>query len=273
MVGMDGFGGGGDLGKGPSKEDRRQLWSVPTATDNPGLHRSCNLGFSDLLTIYRAEDLRFLSDIDDLSTTFWNLKKVVSEPKSANSSVNRGQEKVSKEILCKIALYNTRDMSSSTTNNDLGEHSSPPPKRGIKGTTKAKRSRYIIKIPLQKNNSNEAPLEEPRPPEAQNVDPVPSQPIVGEPNHPLPRNVEPHQCQPQIEHPTIVNEFVEQSPLHSNAFVVPTTFSGHLPPSVASQIAGGRRISLSSPSEANGSPASLPSQGNQNVVHVEGTTE
>ncbi|KAL2327535.1 hypothetical protein Fmac_020962 [Flemingia macrophylla] len=232
-----------------------------------------------ILHIEEAEDLRFLSDIDDLSTTFWNLKKAVSEPKSANSSVNKGQEKLNNVVSePKTATFigaqrSRENMSSSAANNDLGEHSSPPPKRGIKGTTKAKRARYIIKIPLQKNNSNEAPLEEPRPPEAQNADPVPSQPIVGEPNHPLPRDFEPHQCQPQIEQPTIGNEFVEQSPLHSNAFVVPTTSSSYLPPSVASQIVGGRRISLSSPSQANGSPASLPSQDNQNVVNVEGTTE
>ncbi|KAL2340598.1 hypothetical protein Fmac_008538 [Flemingia macrophylla] len=41
-----------------------------------------------------AEDLRFLSDIDDLSTTFWKLNKAVSEPKSAYSSVIRDQEKL-----------------------------------------------------------------------------------------------------------------------------------------------------------------------------------
>ncbi|KAL2325746.1 hypothetical protein Fmac_024804 [Flemingia macrophylla] len=84
---------------------------------------------------------------------------------------------------------------------------------------------------------------------------------IGQPNHPQPRNVEPNQSQPQIEQPTIGNEFVEQSPLHSNAFVVPTTSPSHLPPSIVSQ------------SQANGFPTSLPSQGNQNLVQVEGTTE
>ncbi|KAL2347597.1 hypothetical protein Fmac_001597 [Flemingia macrophylla] len=47
-----------------------------------------------------------------------------------------------------VVEQSASNISSSVANKDLGEHSSPPSKRGIKGTTKAKRARYIIKIPL-----------------------------------------------------------------------------------------------------------------------------
>ncbi|KAL2331114.1 hypothetical protein Fmac_018695 [Flemingia macrophylla] len=107
MVGMDGFGAGGDVGRVPNTENLRQLGSVPTEgavfdasqyaffgqdtvvqeVELGGLEDDDDLPESNeeefILHREEAEDLRSLSDIDDLSTTFWKLNKAVSEPKSA----------------------------------------------------------------------------------------------------------------------------------------------------------------------------------------------
>ncbi|XP_027938697.1 protein PAT1 homolog isoform X1 [Vigna unguiculata] len=105
MVDMDGFGTGGDVGGVPNTEDLRQLGNVSTegavfdasqyaffGSDSAvqevelgGLEDDDDLLESNgefIVNREEAEDLKSLSDIDDLSTTFWKLNKVVSGPKS-----------------------------------------------------------------------------------------------------------------------------------------------------------------------------------------------
>ncbi|TKY49357.1 PAT1-like 1 [Spatholobus suberectus] len=114
MVDMDGFGAGGDVEGVPNTEDLRQLGNVPTEgavfdasqyaffgkdtvvqeVELGGLEDDNDLPESNeeefILNREEAEDVRSLSDIDDLSTTFWKLNKVVSGPKSAGFMGERG---------------------------------------------------------------------------------------------------------------------------------------------------------------------------------------
>ncbi|KAL2340637.1 hypothetical protein Fmac_008577 [Flemingia macrophylla] len=83
----------GDVGRDPNIEDLRQLRSVLTGglDDDDVLPKSNEEEF--ILHREEAEDVRSVSDIDDLSTTFWKLNKVVSEPKSAGFIGEQGSRK------------------------------------------------------------------------------------------------------------------------------------------------------------------------------------
>ncbi|XP_061344610.1 protein PAT1 homolog [Gastrolobium bilobum] len=96
----------GDIGGAPNTKDLRQLGDIPSGgavfdasqyaffgkdsvqeVELGGLEDDDYLPASEsneeefFLNKEEAEDVRSLSDIDDLSTTFWNLNKVVSEPR------------------------------------------------------------------------------------------------------------------------------------------------------------------------------------------------
>lgn len=113
MVDMDGFGGGGDVGGVPNTEDLRQLGNVPTdgavfdasqyaffgkdavvqEVELGGLEDDDLLESNEeefILNREEAEDIKSLSDVDDLSTTFWKLNKVVSGPKTTGFVGERG---------------------------------------------------------------------------------------------------------------------------------------------------------------------------------------
>ncbi|KAL2347315.1 hypothetical protein Fmac_001315 [Flemingia macrophylla] len=106
---------------------------------------------------------------------------------------------------------------------------------------KGKRPKYVIKLPLQKAPVVESPIVQPNPSEAENIEPIPSEPSV----------VQPTPSQPPIVQP---NQPISSQPI---------------PSSMASQCDGAKGISLSSPSQHNASPISMPSQCNQNVLEVD----
>ncbi|KAL2339960.1 hypothetical protein Fmac_007900 [Flemingia macrophylla] len=134
---------------------------------------------------------------------------------------------------------------SSTGNNEVGEKSSPHPKKAQKLAAKGKRSRYVIKLPLQIGKSTHTPIVEPRQSQPKNVQPTPSEPEKFDSIPPIP------------------------SP-HLNAS--PTPSSTQIHSSRASQNCGPRVSPLSSPSEPNASPHSIPSTRQENVVMQEQTS-
>ncbi|RDX62571.1 Protein PAT1-like 1, partial [Mucuna pruriens] len=108
---MDGFGAGGRVEGVPNTEDLRQLGNASTVFDasqyaffgKDTVVQEVELGGLEddddllepneeefILNREEAEDLKSLSDIDDLSTTFWKLNKVVSGPKIAEFIGERG---------------------------------------------------------------------------------------------------------------------------------------------------------------------------------------
>ncbi|KAL2321731.1 hypothetical protein Fmac_026110 [Flemingia macrophylla] len=115
---------------------------------------------------------------------------------------------------------------------------------------KGKRPKYVIKLPLQKAPVVESPIVQPNPSEAENIEPIPSQPSVVQPTPSQPPIVQPMPSEPPIVQP---NQPILSQPI---------------PSSMASQCAGARGISLSSPSQHNASPISMPSRCNQNVLEV-----
>ncbi|KAL2347354.1 hypothetical protein Fmac_001354 [Flemingia macrophylla] len=147
------------------------------------------------------------------------------------------------------------DMSSGG-NKDIPETSSPAAKSREKGTMKGKKPKYVIKLPLQKAPVVESPIVQPNPSEAENVVPIPSQPSVVELTHSQPSIVQPMPSQPPIVQPMQPN--INQ-PMSSQP----------LPSSMGSQCAAARCTSLSSPSQQNASPISMPSRDNQNVFQEE----
>ncbi|KAL2339770.1 hypothetical protein Fmac_007710 [Flemingia macrophylla] len=118
-------------------------------------------------------------------------------------------------------------------------------------TMKGKRPKYVIKLPLQKAPVVESSIVQPNPSEAENIEPIPSQPSVVQPTPSQPPIVQPMPSEPPIVQP---NQPISSQPI---------------PSSMASQCAGARGISLSSPSQHNASPISMPSRCNQNVLEVD----
>ncbi|XP_027339820.1 protein PAT1 homolog isoform X1 [Abrus precatorius] len=114
MVDMDGFGAGVDVEGAPNTDDPRPLGNVSTdeavfdasqyaffgqdavvhEVELGGLEDDDDLPESNeeefILNREEAEDVKSLSDIDDLSTTFWKLNKVVSGPNSTGFIGERG---------------------------------------------------------------------------------------------------------------------------------------------------------------------------------------
>ncbi|KAL2323032.1 hypothetical protein Fmac_027411 [Flemingia macrophylla] len=149
---------------------------------------------------------------------------------------------------------------STAGNNDIPEPSSPLAKKRRKGTMKGKQPKYVIKLPpLKKAPVVESPLIQPSPSEVENIVPIPSQPLVVEPTPYQPSIVQPMPSQPPIVQP--IQPHINQ-PMPSQP----------LPSSMGSHCAAPRRTSLSSPSEHNASPISIPSRVNQNVPEVEQQT-
>ncbi|KAL2318711.1 hypothetical protein Fmac_032587 [Flemingia macrophylla] len=140
--------------------------------------------------------------------------------------------------------YEPHDMSS-TGNNESGEQSSPHPKKAQKLAAKGKRSRYVIKLPLQIGKSTHTPIVEPRQSQPKNVQSTPSEPENFDSIPPIP------------------------SP-HLNASPTPSPTQRHS--SRASQYCAPRVSPLSSPSEPNASPYSIPSTRQENMVMQEQTS-
>ncbi|KAI4333346.1 hypothetical protein L6164_018173 [Bauhinia variegata] len=116
---MDGFGAGADIQQAPNTEDLKQSGGgssgdvfdasqyaffgkdVLEEVELGGLEDDDNLpsgGFNEeefFFNTDEAEDVRSLSDIDDLTTTFLKLNKVVSGPKSAGVIGDRGSRESS----------------------------------------------------------------------------------------------------------------------------------------------------------------------------------
>ncbi|WJX68203.1 hypothetical protein P8452_52594 [Trifolium repens] len=115
MDGFGGGGGGGDIGGGPNTGDLRQLGHVPTGgavfdasqyaffgkdavqeVELGGLEDDSHLPTFEsneeefFFNREQDEDVRSLSDIDDLTTTFWKLNKVVSGPRNPGVIGERG---------------------------------------------------------------------------------------------------------------------------------------------------------------------------------------
>ncbi|KAK7324375.1 hypothetical protein VNO77_27910 [Canavalia gladiata] len=115
MVDMDGFGDGGDVGGASNTKNLRQLGNVPSegavfdasqyAFFGKDVVQEVELGGLEdedylptvesneeefFLNRDEAEDVRSLSDIDDLTTTFLKLNKYVSGPRSAGVIGERG---------------------------------------------------------------------------------------------------------------------------------------------------------------------------------------
>ncbi|KAK7324374.1 hypothetical protein VNO77_27909 [Canavalia gladiata] len=113
MLDMDGFGAGGGAEGAPNTQDPRQLGNVRTDNEvfdasqyaffgKDAVVQEVELGGLEdddlpesneeefILNREEAEDLKSLSDIDDLSTTFWKLNKVVSGPNSTGFIGERG---------------------------------------------------------------------------------------------------------------------------------------------------------------------------------------
>ncbi|XP_027340970.1 protein PAT1 homolog [Abrus precatorius] len=115
MVDMDGFGAGGDVGGASNTQNLRQLGNVPSegavfdasqyAFFGKDVVQEVELGGLEdddhlppvesneeefFLNREEAEDVRSLSDIDDLTTTFLKLNKSVSGPRSAGVIGERG---------------------------------------------------------------------------------------------------------------------------------------------------------------------------------------
>ncbi|KAL2325650.1 hypothetical protein Fmac_024708 [Flemingia macrophylla] len=133
----------------------------------------------------------------------------------------------------------------SSTGNHEGEQSSLNPKKSIKFAAKGRRSRYVIKLPLQIGKSTHTPIVEPRQSQPKNVQPTPLEP----------ENVD---TNPKIPSP------------HLNASPIPSP--NQIPSTRASQHCIGRVSPLSSPSEPNHSPLSIPSTCQENVVMQEQTS-
>ncbi|KAL2334158.1 hypothetical protein Fmac_015371 [Flemingia macrophylla] len=149
------------------------------------------------------------------------------------------------ECFCESTVGDQITDMSSTGNNEVGEKSSPHPKKAQKLAIKGKRSRYVIKLPLQIGKSTHTPIVEPRQSQPKNVQPTPSEPEKFDSIPPIP------------------------SP-HLNAS--PTPSSTQIHSSRASQNCGPRVSPLSSPSEPNASPHSIPSTRQENVVMQEQTS-
>ncbi|KAL2327724.1 hypothetical protein Fmac_021151 [Flemingia macrophylla] len=128
--------------------------------------------------------------------------------------------------------------------NHEGEQSSPNPKKSKKFAAKGWRSCYVIKLPLQIGKSTHTPIVEPRQSQPKNVQPTPLER----------ENVD---TNPKIPSP------------HLNAS--PTLSPTQIPSTRASQYCVGRVSPLSSPSEPNHSPLSIPSTRQENVVMQEQT--
>ncbi|KAG5000467.1 hypothetical protein AAZX31_08G169700 [Glycine max] len=115
MLDMDGFGGGGGVGGAPNAENLRELGNVSSEgavfdasqyaffgkeavqeVELGGLEDDGCLPIVEsneeefFFNREEAEDVKSLSDIDDLTTTFWKLNKVVSGPRSAGVIGERG---------------------------------------------------------------------------------------------------------------------------------------------------------------------------------------
>ncbi|KAL2344519.1 hypothetical protein Fmac_005804 [Flemingia macrophylla] len=130
-------------------------------------------------------------------------------------------------------------------NNQAGEQSSPHPKKAQKLAATGKRSRYVIKLPLEIGKSTHTPIVEPRQSQPKNIQSTPSEPENFDSIPPIPS---PH---------------LNASPTHS-----PTQIHS----SRASQYCAPRDSALSSPSEPNASPHSIASTRQENVVMQEQTS-
>jgi len=137
---------------------------------------------------------------------------------------------------------------SSECNKDIPEPSLPIAKKGRKGTMKRRRPKYVLRLPSQKAPILESPIDQQNPSATANVVPIPSQPSIAESTPSQPSIDQPIPSQPPIVQP--VQPYVNE----------PTSSS------MASQCVGARLTSLSSPSQQNDTPTSIPTRSIHNVL-------